>query len=195
MPTHIVRYEDLLSDPYDTLINLFQFLLSRNNSLKGLEIESVIREISNSANPPEVYKPRCGKANGSFKYYSNDQLDYIKSKSVKYLRRFGYLKCCRFENPSGILTEDDESEELFYDSYDHWMRGFNSEMLATCLKFRDDYPDMKVRCSKVATIINNPEEIDKYKAKRHKGWRVHREKVRHIMRQQITPAELETLIK
>ena len=141
-----------------------------------------------------MYKPRSGKANGSLKYYSGDQLNYLKSKSDKYLRRFGYLKCCKFENPSGILT-DDESEELLYDSYDHWLRGFNSKMLGACLKFREDFPDMKVKCSKVATIINNPEEIDKYKAKRHKGWRVHREKVRHIMRQEITPAEKETLIK
>ncbi len=116
------------------------------------------------------------------KYYSVDQLNYIKSKSVKYLRRFGYLKSCKFENPSGILT-DDESEELSYDSYDHWLRGFNSKMLGACLKFRDDFPDMKAKCSKVCTIINNPEEIDKYKAKRHMGWRIHREKVRHIMGQ------------
>jgi hypothetical protein len=163
--------------------------------LKGLDIEEIIRDVSNSAKP-EVYKPRCGKANGSMKYYSGDQLNYIKSISAvnKYLRRFGYLKCSKFVNPSGILT-DDESEELFYDSYDHWLRGFNSKMLGACLKFRDDFPEMKVKCSKVGTIINNPDEIDKYKAKRHRGWRVHRENVRHIMRQQITSAEQETLIK
>lgn len=163
--------------------------------MKGLDIEEIIRDVSNSAKP-EVYKPRCGKANGSMKYYSGDQLNYIKSISAvnKYLRRFGYLKCSKFVNPSGILT-DDESEELFYDSYDHWLRGFNSKMLGACLKFRDDFPEMKVKCSKVGTIINNPDEIDKYKAKRHRGWRVHRENVRHIMRQQITSAEKETLIK
>ena len=161
--------------------------------MKGLDIEEVIRDVCNSAKP-EIYKPRSGKANGSMKYFSVDQVNYIKSISVKYLRRFGYLKCSKFENPSGILT-DNESEELFYDSYDHWLRGFNSKMLGACLKFRDEFPEMKVKCSKVGTIINNPDEIDKYKAKRHKGWRVHREKVRHIMKQQITPAEQETLIK
>jgi hypothetical protein len=31
VPTHIVRYEDLLSDPYNTFIDLFQFLMNRTD--------------------------------------------------------------------------------------------------------------------------------------------------------------------
>jgi len=67
-------------------------------------------------------------------------------------------------------------------------------MLEAAIKLRLDFRDKNVYCKKISTTINKTEEVEKYKAKRHKGWRVHRAKVREIMGQEITPAEQETLL-
>jgi len=43
VPTFIVRYEDLLSDPYNTLLSLFSFLLNfKEEDIKGSEVEKII---------------------------------------------------------------------------------------------------------------------------------------------------------
>jgi len=71
---------------------------------------------------------------------------------------------------------------------------FNQKMQDVCHQLLQDYPSPAVYLSKINTLINNPEEIDKYKAKRHQGWRRHRATVRKIMGQEITPAEQEILL-
>ena len=90
MPTHVVRYEDLLSNPYDTLIEVFKFLLNRTDNLGGTLAEARIRELCNK-DKPEVYKPRIGKTNASLKYYSDIQINRLSDILYKYLKRFGYL--------------------------------------------------------------------------------------------------------
>jgi len=39
VPTYLVRYEDLLTKPYDTLIGIFKFLLNREDDLQGTVVE------------------------------------------------------------------------------------------------------------------------------------------------------------
>ena len=41
LPVYIVRYEDLLNYPHETLLNLFKFLLNVKN-LKGTVIDQTI---------------------------------------------------------------------------------------------------------------------------------------------------------
>ena len=65
-----MRYEDLLTTPYDTLIGIFKFLLNRSDDLKGTIIERRIADIS-CKEKPEVYKPRSGKINGNLAYFSS----------------------------------------------------------------------------------------------------------------------------
>ena len=64
-----MRYEDLLSKPYNTLVGLFKFLLDQEGTLEGMWIEKRIREVSGQ-DKPEVYKPRSGKINASSKYFN-----------------------------------------------------------------------------------------------------------------------------
>jgi hypothetical protein len=44
--------------------------LLNKSDLKGLKIETIIKQITESSEKPEVYKPRIGKINASRKYYS-----------------------------------------------------------------------------------------------------------------------------
>ena len=62
IPTYIVRYEDLLFDTRNTLIDLFRFLLNEKD-LEGTLIEALIEHHTKSKTLKQVYKPRKGKAN------------------------------------------------------------------------------------------------------------------------------------
>lgn len=70
VPTYVVRYEDLLTKPYECLIGIFKFLLNRDDNLFGTYVEQLIKEVSGKDKPPEVYKPRSGKVNASLQYFS-----------------------------------------------------------------------------------------------------------------------------
>lgn len=46
VPTYVVRYEDLLSSPYQTLLGIFRFLLDVEGSLEGTWVEKRIKEVA-----------------------------------------------------------------------------------------------------------------------------------------------------
>lgn len=45
IPTHLIRYEDLLLEPYETLVELFKFLLNQP-TLDGTKIQRVIQDVT-----------------------------------------------------------------------------------------------------------------------------------------------------
>ena len=60
IPVHIVRYEDLVSDPSPILNELMKFVLNVK-TLKGTRVESYIKLATNQP-APQKYNPRNGKA-------------------------------------------------------------------------------------------------------------------------------------
>lgn len=108
IPTHIIRYEDLVIDPGNTLLSLFEFLLDEPD-LKGFEIAKRIEEVvmysqnptlleSKNKNGKKVakigrmlYKPRSGVILNSFEFYDEE---LIKEFSVakELLEQFGYIE-------------------------------------------------------------------------------------------------------
>lgn len=77
IPTYVVRYEDLLNKPYDTLMGLFSFLLNQRR-LEGTVIEKLIAKHTKKGVKKEVYKPRVGKVNANKSKYTKEQLSQIK---------------------------------------------------------------------------------------------------------------------
>jgi len=63
VPLHVVRYEDLLSHPEETLVELLKFLYSRLDDLSETLLVKRIKEAT--VKKPEVYKPRSGQAHAN----------------------------------------------------------------------------------------------------------------------------------
>ena len=87
IPTLVVRYEDLLMNPKDTLTELFKFLLN-TSSLSGTLIENLIREESKEDNQQYYAQNKPGYC---FDRYNEDQLSFIKSEAGCTLKRLGYI--------------------------------------------------------------------------------------------------------
>ena len=115
IPTYIIRYEDLLTKPKDTLMGLFGFLLN-NKNLEGTLIEHLIVKHTAKDTKKEVYKPRVGKVNGSKSKYTKDQIDQIKRQAGQMLRRLGYIKGTKLAEAHNTgFYSDDEEVKLSHD--------------------------------------------------------------------------------
>ena len=70
---HIVRYEDMLYHPKQTLTWLFEFILEKADGLKGTVIEQLIDQLALELSSEEgkqanqVYKPRVGQVGANLK--------------------------------------------------------------------------------------------------------------------------------
>mmetsp|Transcript_1893 Transcript_1893/g.3289 ORF Transcript_1893/g.3289 Transcript_1893/m.3289 type:complete len:310 (-) Transcript_1893:29-958(-) len=89
VPLHIVRYEDLVSDPSSTLENLFKFLLN-TKEIEGTVVQKMIALAVADASPPEIYKPRQAKINGSFDKFDSSQLQFLYNYTEQLLQMFSY---------------------------------------------------------------------------------------------------------
>ena len=87
IPTLVVRYEDLLINPKDTLTELFWFLLNVP-SITGTLIENLIMEESKEDNQQYYSQNKPGYC---FDRYNEDQLSFIKSEAGCTLMRLGYV--------------------------------------------------------------------------------------------------------
>ncbi|MFS8160579.1 MAG: hypothetical protein ACMG6E_10325 [Candidatus Roizmanbacteria bacterium] len=54
-----------------------------------------------------MYKPRSGKANSNLKYYSPDQLQYVKDTCREYINFLGYSNAPGEENETGFFEYSD----------------------------------------------------------------------------------------
>jgi hypothetical protein len=66
---HIVRYEDIVKFPKQTLEDIVKFILNTSD-IKGSNIESYI-DLAVQEASPQIYKPREGKVNGNLQKFSN----------------------------------------------------------------------------------------------------------------------------
>ncbi|CDW82159.1 fbox domain containing protein [Stylonychia lemnae] len=167
IPTHFVRYEDLLLKPYETLVELFKFLLNKEN-LDGLKIHQIIQQVTIDQERPEVYKPRSGKINASKKFFTKEQLVKLRQVAYREIRRFGYLKMNQYqENPTGFISEDEEEEKTQIDkehsNHVAWLLDFNMKMLSVALKMNEQFKDDLL--NKVYIRINKKEEIVRKQSK------------------------------
>ena len=72
IPIHIVRYEDIVKYPKQTLLDVVSFVLN-HKEIKQSKIEHYIDIAVNEASP-QIYKPREGKVNGNLMKYNDEQL-------------------------------------------------------------------------------------------------------------------------
>jgi hypothetical protein len=112
IPTYVVRYEDLLNKPKESLTGLFQFLLDEKN-LEGTLIEELIKQNTLKGTKKQVYKPRVGKINSNRDKFSQSQISQMKKLAGQMIRRLGYLEN---DNPldetdTGIFSDDEDIEE------------------------------------------------------------------------------------
>ena len=110
IPTYVVRYEDMMSNPKNTLLDLFRFLLNEKN-LEGTIIEALVEQHTKSKTIKQVYKPRKGKINGNKELYKDHQIKQIKKLAGQVLKRLGYVYEDSDISSNTAFYSDDEDIE------------------------------------------------------------------------------------
>ena len=105
IPTHIIRYEDIILQPVETLRSMFEFLLDEPN-LIGSPIETRIKQIVEasivipvntsveekpSKDTRVIYKPRSGRIHGAFDRFDEELKKEIFNQLEEFLRDFCYI--------------------------------------------------------------------------------------------------------
>ena len=113
IPVHIVRFEDILESPKDTLTSLMKFILCVP-TIENTIIEQYIGLACKQA-APQVYKPRKGKINANLDKYGKAQLAALKELAEEQIEKMGYTD---FFNKD--CTEVKKN---------NWIKDHNEEML------------------------------------------------------------------
>ena len=85
----------------------------------GKRIDDVLEQNKSAS---QLYKPRSGKVNSNLKYYSEEQLEYIKTTCREYINFLGYSKEPGQENDTGFfeytdLTEEEKKNQHGYNAF------------------------------------------------------------------------------
>ncbi|CDW83009.1 fbox domain containing protein [Stylonychia lemnae] len=88
IPVHLIRFEDILTDPRPTMIKLFKFILNTSH-IEGTVIEKYI-DLAVKEKAPEIYKPREGRVNTNMDKFNREQLDFMYNYAKEQLQYFGY---------------------------------------------------------------------------------------------------------
>lgn len=100
VPVYFFRYEDLISDPYNVLREIFEFMLGMD-SMEGTFIEKRIRNRLENTKPSKaIYTPRSGGVIKSMHQFTDKQIDMVLKGSSHYINYFGYA------NLLSNLTDD-----------------------------------------------------------------------------------------
>lgn len=81
IPVYIVKYEDLLTNPKDTLTGLMSYLLNcEEPELKGSLVEKLLQSVLEKyqGSTPQVYKPRSAKIFKGREYLTTHQYGEVK---------------------------------------------------------------------------------------------------------------------
>jgi len=116
IPTYILRYEDLLTDPEPALIECFKFLLDAP-TIEGTVVEKRIKDISRSGFASKsVYKLKDASSHDLIKnrhMYSDEQMEELRETLADYNLFYGYTnkgdeesRTEFFEYPRGSLTDE-----------------------------------------------------------------------------------------
>jgi hypothetical protein len=76
-PVYFVRFEDLIGNKKTTLNKIFELVLGVDN-VDGTYAQKRINKVLESESSGLSYKPRSGKVNANEKYFSPEQLKYVK---------------------------------------------------------------------------------------------------------------------
>lgn len=88
VPVHLIKFEDILTNPNDTLMSLMRFVLNTDD-ITGSNMEKYI-EIAVKEQAPEIYKPREGKVNTNNGKFTQEHLDFIFNYAKELIVNFGY---------------------------------------------------------------------------------------------------------
>ena len=88
IPVHVIRYEDILTNPKNTMMQLMKFIINEPN-IEGTRIEKYI-DLTVSEKAPEIYKPRQGQVNSNNEKFNREQLEYMYKHCPSHLQNFGY---------------------------------------------------------------------------------------------------------
>mmetsp|Transcript_36582 Transcript_36582/g.35378 ORF Transcript_36582/g.35378 Transcript_36582/m.35378 type:complete len:108 (-) Transcript_36582:290-613(-) len=88
IPLHILRFEDVVTNPKENLMGLMKFLLDTKN-LEGTHIEHYVN-LACQEPLRQIYKPREGKINNNTDKYSLDQIQKLFEIAKEEIIRFGY---------------------------------------------------------------------------------------------------------
>lgn len=109
IPTFCIRYEDLVSDPVPTLLELFEFLFEVP-SLKGTVCEERIKQVTEKGTASStVYKLKSSntsKFNRSAHMYNTEQVLRIKEGLKDLIQFFGYADHPTEENDTAFFHYD-----------------------------------------------------------------------------------------
>ena len=75
IPVYILRFEDVLSHPKETMTKVMKFLLN-SADISGTMIDQLVQK--EMVEVPQIYKPRSGKANKNLDKYTDAQVKFIK---------------------------------------------------------------------------------------------------------------------
>ena len=109
VPTYYFRFEDLITDPYPVLKELFEFLYGVEN-IEGTYLDQRIKKVLFKG--AQAYVPRKGGINKNQDQYSEEQLALIKDKNERMLKYFGYASI------KGAEESKDHSTVVEYDPKD-----------------------------------------------------------------------------
>jgi hypothetical protein len=68
IPVHIIRYEDLLTDPEPVLKSLLEFILNQKD-ITGTKVYYLLKQAVKEKSP-KVYPPRMGKINANLSKFN-----------------------------------------------------------------------------------------------------------------------------
>ena len=91
IPVHLIRYEDILGRPKETMMKLMRFILNEPASLEGTVIERYV-DLTVQEKAPEIYKPRQGQVNSNLAKFSSDQLHHMLGYAREQLVKFGFAE-------------------------------------------------------------------------------------------------------
>ena len=142
IPTYVLRYEDLILRPEETMLEIFAFLLDVP-SVEGTIVEHQIKRVVNSGiSGKTVYglKPGAGKLNRQLDKYTEKNIEDIKRICRRGLHYWGYTEHPDDpENPTAFYKdfEGGQSEEELKDLYMKYRR-HNEQTLAQLGQNKDD---------------------------------------------------------
>jgi len=104
IPKFIVKYEDLIEKPEETLGKLIEFVL-QVDSIKGTKVEKLISQTCKTYKGPYKTRPWGGEANKQFKKYSDVQKKYVLEVAKDEMEKLGYMGQFGESNETKFIEE------------------------------------------------------------------------------------------
>jgi len=125
IPVHIIRYEDIVSNPKYAMTELLKFVLNVE-SLAGTRIEKYIA-LGTSIESPQVYKPRKGFIGKNSEKFNEQFLVLTRQVLAELLKNFDYERLIvsgltELPTPNLEWIEKRNAEQLqksIYDLYEN----------------------------------------------------------------------------